>query len=68
MKLLQKANWQILEKDGKEGQNTFPSGNPKVEIDFFVLRNFPRHTFTHQVVNEQVASDHRPIFAVISFL
>ena len=41
--------------------NTFPSGEPKVEIDFIMSRNLDFSRFKHQVVEEKLASDHRPV-------
>jgi len=63
MKYLREANWKILDKKGKK---TFPSDKPEVEIDFFVVRGLSGPTIEHDVIDEQVASDHRPIYAVVS--
>jgi len=60
---LLRDSWQILDKDGDV--NTFPSNVPVREIDFVLVR--PAGTFElieHVVINEAVASDHRPILAV----
>lgn len=58
--LLSDDDWKILDK---KGQKTFPSNKPEVEIDFFVLKNFSPKVLAHEVIDERVASDHRPIFA-----
>lgn len=60
---LLRDSWQILDKGGDV--NTFPSNAPVREIDFVLVR--PSGTFElieHVVINEAVASDHRPILAV----
>lgn len=66
MKILKNRGWQILGKQDKGGSNTFPSPLPIKEIDFFVIRNLPPSEVHHWVIDERKASDHRPIFAVIS--
>lgn len=56
-------DWQVIDKEGDA--NTFPSDSPDREIDFIMLR--PAGTFElieHRVVDESIASDHRPILAV----
>jgi endonuclease/exonuclease/phosphatase family metal-dependent hydrolase len=63
MQLLAGAGWTILEKDGAK---TFPSDNPKIEIDFIALRGFAGASATCHVMDEPVASDHRPVCAVIT--
>ena len=60
---LLRDSWQILDKGGDA--NTFPSDAPDREIDFVLVR--PAGTFElikHVVIDEAVASDHRPILAV----
>jgi len=57
-------DWRVLPKTGE--RFTFPSGVPDREIDFIMLR--PSEAFEiieHRVVEEAVASDHRPILAVL---
>lgn len=61
MRLLSDAGWNILEKKG--AANTFPSDVPKTEIDFLVLRGFEVRSAEHRVIDERIASDHRPIEA-----
>lgn len=61
-------SWEPLHKDGwkvldKKGAKTFPADEPRIEIDFFVLKNFAPAVLVHEVGDEKVASDHRPIFA-----
>lgn len=62
MKLLQGDHWQVLDKGGKK---TFPSDKPEVEIDFIVTKHIHSPSVEHDVIDERVASDHRPIFGVI---
>ena len=64
MKLLERAQWKILDKDGKK---TWPSVHPRVEIDFFAIRGLFLESIEYDVIDEQVASDHRPIHAVMTF-
>ena len=53
------APWTIQPKRG--GAFTFPADAPRVELDYFVMRGWPGGTATTQVIDERVASDHRPI-------
>lgn len=63
MKILEEAGWRL---DRKNGAATFPSDKPRVEIDFFMTRNLPgAEGLTARVHDERVASDHRPIHAVL---
>jgi endonuclease/exonuclease/phosphatase family metal-dependent hydrolase len=66
MRLLADAGWRIVKKNNDKESNTWPADDPRVEIDFFVIRNFPPVEIDHHVINEAVASDHRPIVAAIS--
>lgn len=63
LKLFEAPEWQILEKNGIK---TFPADLPRIEIDFFMLRGFPCLAIEHQVIDERVASDHRPISATLT--
>jgi len=45
----------------KHKVNTFPSTLPKVEIDFIMSRGLKNKKFTHAVIDERIASDHRPV-------
>ena len=56
-------SWSILDKDGPHF--TFPSDTPEREIDFVLVR--PENAFEvieHRVVDEKIASDHRPLLVV----
>lgn len=65
MKLLAEAGWRIVEKNEGTPAKTCPSDEPKSEIDFFVLRGFGDGPIDHRVIDEKLASDHRPIVATI---
>lgn len=67
MKLLERAGWKILEKDGGKVGNTYPSDSPNVEIDFLVLKGFHPESVEHNVIDERIASDHRPVYATLTF-
>ena len=59
---LLERDWLVVDKDGPS--NTYPADEPAREIDFVMLR--PSSAFEiveHRVLNEAVASDHRPLFA-----
>ena len=56
--------WQVLEKTAGTSPLTFPSPEPDREIDFIVARrDVPIEVVRHVVLEEVVASDHRPILA-----
>ena len=63
LELLKKKGWQTLRK---KRANTWPSVKPKVEIDFFIVRDLPHFTYVERILDEEVASDHRPIAVKIS--
>ena len=65
LKILGDAGWKILREIST---NTFPANKPTHEIDFFIGRGLPEFTYIERVIEEKVASDHRPITAEISFL
>lgn len=73
MKRFAEAGWTVLEKnDGKDTRTIHGEKNRKdsatperVEIDFLVVRGLPIAKFTHGVIPELMASDHRPIYATI---
>jgi len=49
--------------------STFPADEPEREIDFVLYR--PAHRFRlleYRVIDERVASDHRPVLAVLQVL
>lgn len=64
LQLLRDAGWEVLEKEGNP--HTFPADAPDREIDFVVIRNYPEVDISHYVMDEAVASDHRPLFAEIT--
>lgn len=56
--------WWALPKG--EDHLTFPSTDPRTEIDFILLRPRERfHLSSHDVLDEPVASDHRPLVAEV---
>ena len=58
VRLLVDSGFEILTNDLI---NTFPSDKPRVEIDFIMSKGLSFTRFTHQVVDEKIASDHRPV-------
>lgn len=58
LNLLLKFDWEILRR---KPTKTWPSLNPTQEIDFFITRNLEEITYDEKVIDEQLASDHRPI-------
>jgi len=59
-----RRDWLVLTKSGDP--ETYPAGTPDREIDFVMMR--PRTgvvIIEHRVIAEALASDHRPILAVI---
>lgn len=65
LKILGDAGWKILREISTK---TFPADQPTHEIDFFIERGLPDFTYMERVIEEKVASDHRPITAEISFI
>lgn len=64
LRALRGADWFVVDKDGSA--DTFPADAPAREIDFVMLR--PAGAFEvleHYVVDEAVASDHRPLFVAL---
>lgn len=59
-----KQDWFNVPKVGNAF--TFPSDNPRVEIDYFMLRGFPTKGVTCQVIDERVVSDHRPLVTKVN--
>ncbi|QSX38264.1 endonuclease/exonuclease/phosphatase family protein [Shewanella sedimentimangrovi] len=57
---LTRAGWHIMDK---QQQKTWPSDKPEQEIDFFLTRGMQLSEIKHSVIDEQMASDHRPIYA-----
>ena len=62
MQQLEHADWKILSYQSKK-MSVFAA--PDSQIDFFVISNFPHTSAESRVVDEAIASDHRPIFAEI---
>jgi endonuclease/exonuclease/phosphatase family metal-dependent hydrolase len=66
--VLDAAGWRILAKDGARGASpTWPADTPAQEIDHVAERGLPEYSVSHDVIDERVASDHRPILAVFTF-
>jgi endonuclease/exonuclease/phosphatase family metal-dependent hydrolase len=58
------ANW--IDAASNNPQPTIPSGTPKKRIDYVLLGKGSRWKVIHtEVINEPVASDHRPVLAVV---
>ena len=60
------TDWVVAQKGGSS--LTFPADGPAREIDFVLIR--PKNGFRvleHRVLDEEVASDHRPILLVLEF-
>lgn len=56
------GDWDILSK-GRD-RLTFPSTNPQREIDYIMVRPARRfYALEHRVIDEPLASDHRPLVA-----
>jgi endonuclease/exonuclease/phosphatase family metal-dependent hydrolase len=64
LSLLEERGWQIVDKGGAF---TFPSVVPDRQIDFFMHRGFEEVAVENWVVDERIASDHRPIVGVFSY-
>ncbi len=60
------AEWSVLQKHGSP--LTFPADGPEREIDFILVRPWNGfRVLEYRVLDEEVASDHRPIFMVLEF-
>jgi len=64
MQLLEHADWKLLSFQSKK---VSVYAAPDSQIDFFVISNFPHTSAESRVVDETIASDHKPIFAEIIF-
>lgn len=64
MKLLSQADWEIL---GFQSKKRPDPTEHESQIDFFVTRNLPHTSVESRVIDETIASDHRPIFVEIVF-
>ena len=61
---LEGAGWDVVDKSGSV--DTFPSDAPDREIDYVMLRSDSGiEVVEHRVIDERVASDHRPLLAVL---
>jgi len=57
---VQKAGYQILPH--KNNAKTFPAKNPTQQIDFIAIKGLPNNGSQEiEVIDEEVASDHRPL-------
>ena len=66
--VLADAGWRVLAKDGARRANpTWPADRPTQELDHVAERGLPEYSVVHDVIDEVVASDHRPILAVFTF-
>jgi endonuclease/exonuclease/phosphatase family metal-dependent hydrolase len=63
MKLINKS-WFIIPKTGSSF--TMPANTPRSEIDYIITRNLDENKTTSRVIEEKVASDHRPVFGVVN--
>ena len=58
--------WQLPEKPA--GQLTFPATKPRQDIDhIFLPRGAPLQLVEYTVIDEPIASDHRPVLAVFAW-
>ncbi len=71
IKAMEDAGWNVLKKNDGNGIRTFhgekkravSATSEREEIDFIAIKNFPKSKIKHGVVQELIASDHRPIYA-----
>ena len=61
---LVKSGWKIADKMGGK---TFPSDKPRVEIDYVITRGLKNLKTTSTIIDERVASDHRPVGTTLTF-
>lgn len=62
---IQELNKKWTNAINKEASPSAPSGKPRVRIDYIFYRNAPKlHLKQTEVIEEKMASDHRPVFAV----
>lgn len=57
--------WNVVEKSGSP--LTFPSKAPEIEIDHILVRGL-KVVEKARVLDEKVASDHRPVIAVLDII
>ncbi|SHJ12526.1 Metal-dependent hydrolase, endonuclease/exonuclease/phosphatase family [Rubritalea squalenifaciens DSM 18772] len=60
-----RKQWTLVDKEG--AKKTCPATNPRVEIDYCVLLNWKVKKAFSRVVDESVASDHRPVLTVLQW-
>lgn len=61
------GNWTFATALGGKGLLTIPSDVPKLQIDYVLFRGTFKVTEA-RVIEEKVASDHRPVFAVLEWV
>ena len=66
IKLLSNDNWTVPKKKGP--RLTWPADDPKREVDFFITKGIDLPLIEYRVIEEKMASDHRPIYAVFEFI
>lgn len=52
----------------RAARSTFPSNGPNIEIDFVMYRPAYAWSGTSRVLDERVASDHRPVLAILEWV
>jgi endonuclease/exonuclease/phosphatase family metal-dependent hydrolase len=61
-------DWAFATEPGGKGLITFPSGVPRQQIDYVLFRPAGRFKVVEaKVAEEKVASDHRPVLAVLKW-
>ena len=63
--LLRQKGWKHLQKSGQ--QASWPADKPREKIDHLFVKNLPDFTYTCRVIDERMASDHRPVLAELWF-
>jgi endonuclease/exonuclease/phosphatase family metal-dependent hydrolase len=58
-----KKDWQNIPKQGPS--MTIPANKPIKEIDYIMTRGIPAKRLSCKVINEKIASDHRPLFMTL---
>lgn len=62
-------NWSFATELGNRGLLTYPSDAPKLQIDYVLFRPAGRFKVAEvKVIEEKVASDHRPVLAVLEWM
>ncbi|WP_157506683.1 endonuclease/exonuclease/phosphatase family protein [Gemmata obscuriglobus] len=61
-------NWAFATEPGRKGLLTIPSDTPRQQIDYILFRPADRFRVAEaNVIEEKVASDHRPVFALVEW-